>query len=102
MPHYVLMSRLSPELMQDPRGRKAVGKAWKKKVDRLCPEVEWIAHFALLGPWDFMDIYEAPNDEVAHKVSMISRATGAVVAESWPAVRYDRYLELVAEVEADS
>jgi uncharacterized protein with GYD domain len=48
-----------------------------------------------------MDIYEAPNDEVAHKVSLISRSTGAVTAESWPAVPYHRFLELSGEVEAE-
>ena len=99
MSRYVLMTRLSPELTQDPRGRKALGKEWKKQVDRLCPEVRWIEHYALLGPYDFMDIYDAPNDEVAHKVSLISRAHGAVSAESWPALPYGRFLELADEIE---
>ena len=99
MATYVLMSRLGPDVITDPRGRKAVGKAWKKRVDKLCPEVKWIAHYALLGHYDFMDIYEAPSDEVAHKVSLISRSSGALMAESWPALAYDRFLELVEPVE---
>ena len=99
MPLFVLMTRLSPDLMADPRGRKAVGREWKRKVDKLCPEVTWLAHYALLGPYDFMDIYEAPNDEAAIKVSLISRQHGASTAESWPAMPYDAYLPLAASVE---
>ena len=99
MPNYVLMTRLSMAVEQDPRGRKKVGSEWKHKVRELCPEVKWIAHYALLGPYDFMDIYEAPSDEVAHKVSMISRVFGAVRAESWPAIPYDAFLAIADEVE---
>jgi uncharacterized protein with GYD domain len=76
-----------------------MGREWLKKVKRACPEVKWLAHYAILGPYDFMDIYEAPNVETAHKVSLISRAEGAVSAESWQALPYDDFLELLAEVQ---
>jgi uncharacterized protein with GYD domain len=45
-----------------------------------------------------MDIYEAPDSETAHRVSLISRAEGALTAESWPAIPYDRYLAILQEV----
>ena len=32
METFVLMTKLSPELLGDPRGREAAGKAWLKKV----------------------------------------------------------------------
>ena len=99
MPMYVLMTTLGPEVMRDPRGREAVGKEWKRRVDKACPEVKWLAHYALLGPYDFMDIYVAPNDEVAHRVSLISRSSGALTAESWPALPYDRFVTIAQEVE---
>jgi uncharacterized protein with GYD domain len=98
---YILMTRLTVDCLADPRGRKTAGREWLKHVERVCPEVKFLAHYALLGQFDFMDIYEAPNDEVAHKVSLISRSTGAVTAESWPAVPYHRFLELSGEVEAE-
>ena len=99
MPTFVLMTKLSPETLQDPRGREAAGKAWLKKVAKLCPDVEWLAHYALLGRYDFMDIYTAPDAETAHKVSYISRSEGALEAESWHAVPYDEYMSLIADVD---
>ena len=98
METFVLMTKLSPELLGDPRGRKAAGKAWLQKVASLCPDVKWISHYALLGRYDFMDIYEAPDAETAHKVSFIPRSEGAVEAESWHAVSYDAYLNLIGDV----
>jgi uncharacterized protein with GYD domain len=99
MPTYVLMSKLSPAVLCDPRGRKAVGREWKKLVDRVCPEVRWLAHYALLGRYDFMDLYEAPDDATAHKVSLLSLTHGAVSAESWPALPYDEFLSIAEGVE---
>ncbi|HEY3357960.1 MAG TPA: GYD domain-containing protein [Polyangia bacterium] len=99
MPTYVLMTKLSTQVEADPRGRKIVGNEWKKLVDRACPGVTWIAHYALLGRFDFMDIYDAPDDATAHQVSLLSREAGAITAESWPALPYDQYLTLAGEVE---
>ena len=98
MPMFVLMTRLAPEMMHDERRRRAMGKEWLTKVKESCPRVEWKAHYAILGPYDFMDIYEAPDIETAHKVSIISRAGGAVTAESWQALPYDDFLKLLGSL----
>jgi len=37
-----------------------------KVIKEKCPEVKFIAHYGLLGPYDFMDIYEAPDEETAN------------------------------------
>ena len=99
MPRFVLMTRLAPDSVRDAEVRRAMGRAWLKKVGAVCPEVEWIAHYAILGPYDFMDIYDAPDVETAHKVSLVTRAEGAVSAESWQALDYDAFLGLLEEVE---
>ncbi len=99
MPRFVLMTKLAPEAVHDAEVRKAMGRAWLKKVKTKCPDVNWVAHYAILGPYDFMDIYDAPSIEEAHKVSLISRAEGAVSAESWQALPYEQFIELLEEIE---
>lgn len=99
MPLFVLMTRLNPESLHDAHGRQAMGKEWLKRVRTLCPEVKFVAHYAILGPYDFMDIYEAPDVETAHKVSLVSRAEGAVSAESWQALPYEQFLHLLQQVQ---
>lgn len=98
MPTFMLMTKLSPDALHDAGGRKARGKNWLEKVKASCPEVKFVAHYAILGPYDFMDIYEAPDVETAHRVSLISRTEGAVSAESWQAMPYDDFLKLLESV----
>jgi uncharacterized protein with GYD domain len=99
MATFILMTRLAPGAVHDASVRRAMGKEWLEKVKAVCPEVHWLQHYALLGSYDFMDIYEAPDIETAHQVALISRAEGAVSAESWPAVSYDRFLNLLERIE---
>jgi uncharacterized protein with GYD domain len=99
MPTYVLMTKLSSSSVHDPKGRKNAGQEWKKKVEKQVPGIKWISHYALLGPYDFIDVYEAPDQDAAFKVSMLSRELGALTAESWPAIPYEKYLPIVDAVE---
>jgi uncharacterized protein with GYD domain len=94
---YILMTKLTPEVSGDLKKRAAIGKSWKQKVDEVCPNVKWVAHYALLGPYDFMDIYQADGDETAAKVSMITRAGGALAVETWPAMKWSHYIEIIKD-----
>jgi uncharacterized protein with GYD domain len=98
MKTYVLVTKLSPEVSRQMKDRAAIGRAWLDQVMEKCPDVKFITHLALLGPYDFLDIYEAPDEETAAKVSMISSANGAMTAESWTAIPYKRFLELTREI----
>jgi uncharacterized protein with GYD domain len=92
------MTKLTPEVTKDTRKREKIGKKWMSRVSEKCPSVKWIAHYALLGPYDFMDIFEAPSEEDAARVSMITLSSGALQAESWTAIPYNRFLELMENI----
>jgi uncharacterized protein with GYD domain len=98
MKTFILMTKLAPQVTSRMKDRAKIGAAWLEEVKEKCPDVKFLAHYGLLGAYDFMDIYEAPDEEVAAKVSMISRANGAVVAESWTAIPYKRIVELAEEI----
>jgi uncharacterized protein with GYD domain len=95
MPTYVLLTRLTPDVTKRLKEREKIGRRWKQAVEEKCPDVKWIAHYCLLGPYDFMDIYEAPSEETAAKVSWLTLSMGAVQAESWTAIPYGKFLEIV-------
>ena len=98
MQTFVLMTKLAPEMSKKIKDQEKLGRVWLDQVKEKCPEVNFVAHYALLGPYDYLDIYEAPDEETAAKVSLISLQTGAFQAESWVAIPYKRFLELAEEI----
>ena len=98
MQTFILMTKLAPEAGSQVKDRAKQGQAWMNQVRESCPEVKFVAHYALLGSFDFLSVYQAPNPEVAAKVSMISLANGAYQAQSWTAIEYKRFIELTEEL----
>ncbi len=98
MQTFVLLTKLSPEVSRKVKDRAKLGRAWLDQVREKCPDVKFISHYALLGEYDFLDIYEAPNEETAAKVSMISLSNGAFLAQSLIAIPYKRFLKLTEEI----
>ena len=95
---FMLMTKLSPDVTKRMKERAAIGQDWINKVKEKCPGVRFLSHYGLLGQYDFVDIYEAPDAETAAKVSMISLANGALQAESWVAIPYKKLLDLADEI----
>ena len=98
MQTFILLTKLSSDLTRQMQDREKIGKTWIDQVRDKCPQVKFIAHYALLGQYDFLDIYEAPDAETAAKVSMISQKNGALQAQSLMAIPYKRFVELATEI----
>jgi len=96
MPIYILATKLqNPDLVKK---RKEQGEKWLKLVREKVPDIKWIAHYAILGPYDFLDVFEVKNEKEAAKVSLLSRSAGATIAESWTAIPYTEFLELTEDL----
>jgi uncharacterized protein with GYD domain len=95
MPTYVVLSRLTPETVKTPRELKRLEKAVSEAIRRECPEVKWLANYAILGPHDYLDIFEAPDETVAAKVVVLIRSFGHAATEAWTALRWDRFESLI-------
>lgn len=98
MKTFILLTKLSPEISRQMKDRGKLGRNWLEQVKEKCPEVKFIDHYALLGPFDFLDIYEAPDEETAAKVSMISLSNGAFEAQSLIAIPYKKFLDLIDKI----
>jgi uncharacterized protein with GYD domain len=98
MQTYILLTKLSSDVSRQVKDRAKIGRNWMDQVKDKCPEVKFVAHYALLGQYDFLDIYEAPDEDTAAKVSMISQANGALHAQSLIAIPYKKFLELTREI----
>lgn len=98
MPTYILLTKLSPDLASRMKDRKEIGRTWLEHVKEKCPKVKFLSHYALLGQYDFLDIYEAPDEKSAAMVSLISQVNGAFSAQSLQAIPYKEFLKLTENI----
>jgi uncharacterized protein with GYD domain len=95
MPTFVLLTRLSPEAVRTPEALEQLEREAMRRIRAECPGVEWANNCAVFGPYDYLDIFHAPDVETAAKVATLIRIHGHAQTETWAAVEWDRFKELM-------
>ena len=90
MATYVMLTKLTDE------GRKTV-KANPKRLKEVNKEVEAmgvkiIAQYALLGPYDFINILEAPDNKTIARVSLELDSRGTLQSMTMAAMSIDEFI----------
>jgi uncharacterized protein with GYD domain len=100
MATYVLLTKVSAESMSSPGRLTQLEAAVKKKVAEHCPQVKWVTSYAVLGPYDYLDVLEAPDDVAASKVATIVRSFGHATTETWGAIPWAQFKRTLAELKS--
>jgi uncharacterized protein with GYD domain len=100
MPIYVMLTRVSPEMLSEPSGYVELERDIMERIRSECPGVQWLHNLAVLGPYDYLDVFRAPDNETAMKVSAVVRTRGHAHVEVWAAEEWQRFKELMAETSA--
>lgn len=95
MATYAMLTRLSPDALTDPSSIEELGQRVIEKLKAECPDARWIASYALLGPYDYLDLFEAPDQETATRVAVVVRSFGHATTETWPATPWERFKQIV-------
>jgi uncharacterized protein with GYD domain len=98
MATYVLLTKLSPDALRDAGSIEELYKQVKTKIETNTPNIRWTANYALVGPYDYLDIFEAPDDLTATKVATIIRSFGHAATEMWEAIPWQAYRGMVATI----
>jgi len=85
---FIMMTRLAPAAMKSPRSLQESERSAMDRIKKECPQVEWLQNYAVMGPYDYLDIFQAPDLETAFKVSAIIRTLGHGQTEVWPATEW--------------
>jgi uncharacterized protein with GYD domain len=95
MATYVTLTKLTPEAVKAPADLKKLERAVAERISKECPEAKWIASYAILGPYDYLDVFEAPDEASAAKVVMIIRSFGHGQTETWTALPWERFKMII-------
>lgn len=98
MPEFILLTRISPESIRSPKKLEELEKDVMKRIRSECADLQWIHNFAVLGPYDYLDIFQAPDNETAFKVAAIIRSFGHADTEIWAATEWAKFKEMIRTI----
>lgn len=98
MTTFVLLSKVSPRSSGEVKSLGQIDQEFQRKLAERCPEVRRIGSYALLGPYDFLHIFEAPDANTAAKVALLAQTFGAGKTETLTAIPFDEFRAIVDEV----
>jgi len=90
MPTYILLSTLTDEGRKTVKERPQRIKEVNKEIEALGVKV--LAQYAVLGPYDFINVVEASDNKTIARVSMELGSRGTVQITSLPAIPIDEFI----------
>lgn len=95
MPTYIMLTKLTDE------GRKTI-KENPGRIKEVNKEVEGMGvrgliQYALLGPYDFLTIFEADSNEDVAKVAMELGSRGTIETMTLPAMQLDQFITTMSK-----
>ncbi|OGF53099.1 MAG: GYD domain superfamily [Candidatus Fraserbacteria bacterium RBG_16_55_9] len=91
MATYILLSTLTDEGAETIKKRPGRIQEVNKEVETLGAKI--VAQYAVLGPYDFLTIVEAPNNETVARVSLELGARGSVKITTLAAIPIEQFIK---------
>ena len=95
MSTFIMLTRLSHSALVSPSSLENLEREIMERIRAECPEVVGNSSYAVLGPCDYLDIFQAPDIETATKVATIVRTFGHADTEVWAATEWETFKKLV-------
>lgn len=90
---YVVLSNLTDEGRKTIKERPHRIKEVNKEIEAMGINV--LGQYAVLGPYDFVTILDAPNNEAVMKMSVELGSRGSVQLISLPAIPVDDFIKTI-------
>jgi len=91
MPKYILLSSLTPEGQKTLKNNPERIKEVNKEVEKFGVKV--LEQYAVLGPYDFVNLVEAPNNDTVFKISVELGSRGTIKILSMPSMTVDELIK---------
>ncbi|MCX7794196.1 MAG: GYD domain-containing protein [Thermodesulfovibrionales bacterium] len=93
MPYYVVLSRLTDEGRKTIKERPGRISEVNKELEKMGVKV--LEQYAVLGPYDFVNIIEAPDNNTVMKMSVEIGSRGSVELLSMPALKVENFINMM-------
>jgi uncharacterized protein with GYD domain len=94
MPTYIMLSNLTDEgaktIKRKPGRIKEVNEELEKRG------VHVVSQYAVLGPYDFVNVVEAPDNLTVARVSAELASRGSIKITTLPAVEIDEFIQALS------
>jgi uncharacterized protein with GYD domain len=94
MPTYIMLSKLSEQGLQTLRANPERLREVNKDVEELGARV--LHQWFMLGPYDFVNIVDAPDAKTVARVSVAISARGSTSLESYEAIEVGDMVDLLS------
>jgi uncharacterized protein with GYD domain len=91
VPTYILLSSLNPGGLETLRERPDRLREVNQEIEKMGGHIK--DQYAVLGPFDFVTILEAPDAETVAKISIGMGARGTVRIQTLSAIPIDEFIE---------
>lgn len=95
MSTFIMLTKVSHQGMQTANDLESLEKHVMDQVRAKCPEVKWQHSYAVLGPYDYLDVFEAQDVGAASKVSTLVRTMGNAEVQIWPATSWSQFKDMI-------
>ena len=90
MPIYILMSKLTYKGRQTIKHHPDRIKEVNKDIEAYGAKV--LQQYSVLGPYDFVNIIDAPDNKLVNKLSIELAARGTIEIMTMPALQIDEFI----------
>ncbi|WP_448584336.1 GYD domain-containing protein [Thermocrinis sp.] len=92
MPVFVMLTTLTDEGMKTLKNKpERIKEVDKEVIDKY--GVKILAQYAVMGPYDFVNIIEAPDNDTVVKMAIELGSRGTIRTLTMPAIEIDRLIE---------
>jgi len=92
MATYIILSRIFPGALCDPKDFKKLAETVSGKIKEECPGVKWRESFATMGQFDTVDIVDSDDPNQVERAAMIIRGYGHSMTETMMATPWKDFI----------
>jgi uncharacterized protein with GYD domain len=92
METYIILSKILPEAISDPKEFKQLAARVSEKIKNDCPGVVWRDSYVTMGRFDVVDIVDAKDAIGVERAAMIIRSLGHSTTETLCATPWKKFL----------